>query len=67
MLNFLIIGQTENDFSSFLGENPSFGQLMMDKISQTLNMAAAFSDLVLNCFTDGSISLERVLQTILVR
>ena len=64
ILNFLINGQTDNDFSSFLGENPSFGEIMMDKISRTVIMAAA---LALNCFTDGSISLERVLPSLLVR
>jgi len=50
-------------FFSCLGENPNFGQLMMDKIRRTLILAAA---LALNCFTDGSTSLERVFLSQLV-
>ena len=63
IVEFLVNGHTDND-SSFLGENPNFGQLMMDKIRRTLIMAAA---LALNCFTDGSTSLERVFLSQLVR
>jgi hypothetical protein len=37
---------------------------MMDKIRRTLIMAAA---LALNCFTDGSTSLERVFLSQLVK
>lgn len=49
--------------SILIGENPNFGQLMMDTIRRTLILAAA---LALNCFTDGSTSLERVFLSQLV-
>lgn len=47
-----------------IGDNPNFGQLMMDQIRQSMTMATA---LALACFTDGTTSLERVFLTQLVR
>ena len=45
------------------GENPNFGQQMMDHIRQSLTLGTA---LALSCFTDGVTSLERVFLSQLV-
>lgn len=47
----------------YLGDNPNFGQQMMEEIRRSFIQAAA---LALNCFTDGSTSLERVVLSQLV-